>query len=462
MEPGKVFVGGISWDTNEDSLREYFQTFGEIVEAVIMKDRTTGRARGFGFIIFADPSVAERVVKEKHMIDGRTVEAKKAVPRDDHQVNRNSVGMQSSPGSIRTKKIFVGGLASSVTESDFKKYFDQFGTITDVVVMYDQNTQRHRGFGFITYDSEEAVDKVLYKTFHELNGKMVEVKRAVPKELSSPGQIRSPLGVSLFGLNRMNNLLSGYTLGYNPTTNGSYGVTMDRISPTAVGRNQYSSFSPSGYSLGILDSALSSNYRGGRNFGSNIGYGHIYGGNSTRPSDLMGYTSGRIGGSSMLNWNMLENEILRNNANSSTFNDSVSSGSSSIGLSSAFGGFGTIWDLSTVPDHHKRNSSSRNDIINYNNSGVAGYRPYSGSIIGETSTLTGKEDVHSGSPYGSGSHTSFFEDQTWHSLSADREGSGSFRYGLGSMASDVVMPKNSLDYAGAYSITNRSNTGIAA
>ncbi|KAK3000034.1 hypothetical protein RJ639_022631, partial [Escallonia herrerae] len=72
MEPGKLFIGGISWDTDEERLREYFHTFGEVVEAVIMKDRTTGRARGFGFIIFADAAVAERVVKEKHTIDGRT------------------------------------------------------------------------------------------------------------------------------------------------------------------------------------------------------------------------------------------------------------------------------------------------------------------------------------------------------------------------------------------------------
>lgn len=73
MEPGKLFIGGISWDTNEDRLREYFQSFGEVVEAVIMKDRATGRARGFGFIVFSDPAVAEKVVTEKHVIDGRIV-----------------------------------------------------------------------------------------------------------------------------------------------------------------------------------------------------------------------------------------------------------------------------------------------------------------------------------------------------------------------------------------------------
>ncbi|KAK9093320.1 hypothetical protein Syun_028231 [Stephania yunnanensis] len=54
---GKLFIGGISWDTNEDRLKDYFQNFGEVVEAVIMKDWTTGRARGFGFVVFADPAV---------------------------------------------------------------------------------------------------------------------------------------------------------------------------------------------------------------------------------------------------------------------------------------------------------------------------------------------------------------------------------------------------------------------
>ncbi|KAK9715096.1 hypothetical protein RND81_06G143500 [Saponaria officinalis] len=244
MEPGKLFVGGISWDTNEDRLREYFQTFGEVVEAVIMKDRATGRARGFGFVIYADPAVAERVVRQKHMIDGRTVEAKKAVPRDDqHMVGRNHSSPIASP--VRTKKIFVGGLASTVTEGDFKRYFDQFGNITDVVVMYDHNTQRPRGFGFITFDSEEAVERALINNFHELHGKKVEVKRAVPKELS-PGPSRSPLGVGSGGLSRVNSFLNGYVQGYNSSP---IGVKIDERhnSPMSFARNGFPAFSPSGY-----------------------------------------------------------------------------------------------------------------------------------------------------------------------------------------------------------------------
>ncbi|KAK8495638.1 hypothetical protein V6N13_092858 [Hibiscus sabdariffa] len=78
-------------------------------------------------------------------------------------MNISTSSIQGSPGPGRTRKIFVRGLASTVTESDFKKYFDQFGNITNDVVMYDHNTQRPRGFGFITYDSEEAVEKKVVK-----------------------------------------------------------------------------------------------------------------------------------------------------------------------------------------------------------------------------------------------------------------------------------------------------------
>ena len=72
-DQGKIFVGGISWETTEEKLKDHFSKFGEIVEVVIMKDRATGRARGFGFIVFADPMVSDMVLLEKHNIDGRMV-----------------------------------------------------------------------------------------------------------------------------------------------------------------------------------------------------------------------------------------------------------------------------------------------------------------------------------------------------------------------------------------------------
>ena len=94
--------------------------------------------------------------------------------KKQRSAQKSSSNVGSGP---RTKKIFVGGLSPTVTEDEFKRYFELFGNITDVVVMYDQISQRPRGFGFITFDSEEAVDKVVMKNFHELHEKMVEVKK---------------------------------------------------------------------------------------------------------------------------------------------------------------------------------------------------------------------------------------------------------------------------------------------
>nr|GEX51167.1 heterogeneous nuclear ribonucleoprotein 1-like [Tanacetum cinerariifolium] len=439
MEHGKLFIGGISWDTNEERLKEYFESFGEVIEAVIMKDRTTGRARGFGFVVFLDPVVAERVVKEKHVIDGRTVEAKKAVPRDDQQIlnNRSTGSIQGSPGPIRTKKIFVGGLASSVTESDFKTYFDQFGIITDVVVMYDHNTQRPRGFGFITYESEESVDKALLRTFHELNGKMVEVKRAVPKE-SSPSPNRNQISGFNHGLSRVNSLLNAYTQGYNP----NYGARMDGMNFSGNGNG---------------------------NFGSNLGYGRVmspmYGANSNRYADPIGYGmgggGGGTGGGIASGLNSTSHNLWGNgNQNFSTSSPSLSN---FLAPGSGSGGIGAIWGNGGVIGGG--NGGLIGGSLNFGNEeSTIGYRRNNGNSIIDPAYSYGVIDdgeIGGGNSFGGGNaDSSFYADPAWRASSPELDVPDLFGYSLGSGASDGI-PKNSVGYVG-YSVANRSNRGIAA
>ena len=75
-DQGKLFIGGISWETSEEKLRDYFGQYGDVLQAVVMKDKTTGRPRGFGFVVFADPAVLDMVLQDKHTIDGRMVSSK--------------------------------------------------------------------------------------------------------------------------------------------------------------------------------------------------------------------------------------------------------------------------------------------------------------------------------------------------------------------------------------------------
>ncbi|KYO32165.1 RNA-binding Musashi-like protein 2 isoform B [Alligator mississippiensis] len=81
-DPGKMFIGGLSWQTSPDSLRDYFSKFGEIRECMVMRDPTTKRSRGFGFVTFADPASVDKVLAQPHHeLDSKTIDPKVAFPR---------------------------------------------------------------------------------------------------------------------------------------------------------------------------------------------------------------------------------------------------------------------------------------------------------------------------------------------------------------------------------------------
>ncbi|XP_061956527.1 uncharacterized protein LOC133678271 isoform X1 [Populus nigra] len=68
----KIFVGGLPWETRSDSLHRYFEQFGEIKEAVVIIDRSTGKSKGYGFVTFKDPGSATRACQNPYpVIDGR-------------------------------------------------------------------------------------------------------------------------------------------------------------------------------------------------------------------------------------------------------------------------------------------------------------------------------------------------------------------------------------------------------
>ena len=66
---------------SEDTLRDYFSQFGALEGAEVMKDRYTGKSRGFGFVSFVDAASAVRALNTEHCIDGRRCEAKVALPK---------------------------------------------------------------------------------------------------------------------------------------------------------------------------------------------------------------------------------------------------------------------------------------------------------------------------------------------------------------------------------------------
>lgn len=163
----KLFVGGLSWETTEKELRDHFGQYGEIESINIKTDPTTGRSRGFAFIVYKEAdSIDKVVVVPEHVINNKKVDPKKA--------------------KARTGKIFVGGLIPEISDDEIKAYFGQFGNIVDVEMPFDKQKNQRKAFCFITFDSEAVVNDLLKTPKQTISGKEVDVKKATPKPENAP------------------------------------------------------------------------------------------------------------------------------------------------------------------------------------------------------------------------------------------------------------------------------------
>ncbi|XP_061379525.1 heterogeneous nuclear ribonucleoprotein 27C isoform X2 [Danaus plexippus] len=172
-EKGKLFVGGLSWETSQENLQRYFSRYGDVIDCVVMKNSESGRSRGFGFVTFAEPSLVNVVLQNgPHQLDGRTIDPKPCNPRTLQKPKRGG----------GYPKVFLGGLPSNITETDLRVFFGRYGKVMEVVIMYDQEKKKSRGFGFLSFEDEISVERVTQEHFINLNGKQVEIKRAEPRD----------------------------------------------------------------------------------------------------------------------------------------------------------------------------------------------------------------------------------------------------------------------------------------
>ena len=101
----KLFVGGLSWDTKDDGLRQAFVSYGEITEAKVITDRDTGRSRGFGFVTFAQDDDAKTAISKMDGtdLDGKTIKVNEAQEKRPREGGRSSGGFGGGRGSRRNR-----------------------------------------------------------------------------------------------------------------------------------------------------------------------------------------------------------------------------------------------------------------------------------------------------------------------------------------------------------------------
>jgi heterogeneous nuclear ribonucleoprotein A1/A3 len=176
----KVFVGGLSLQTTEEALKEFYSQYGTITDCVVMKDPTTRRSRGFGFVTFTSMDEVDKAMKARpHLIDGKTVDPKRAVPREASQKNE---------ANISTKRLYVSGVRDEHNEKEFQDYFSKYGTVEKVEIIKDKNTGKYRGFAFISFDDYDPVDKCCLERQHMILNHRCDVKKALSKDEISKAQ----------------------------------------------------------------------------------------------------------------------------------------------------------------------------------------------------------------------------------------------------------------------------------
>ncbi|KAK2905384.1 hypothetical protein Q8A67_007183 [Cirrhinus molitorella] len=170
----KLFIGGLSFETTEDSLRAHFEQWGKLTDCVVMRDPANKRSRGFGFVTYSCVAEVDAAMAARpHKVDGRVVEPKRAVSRED----------SNRPGAhLTVKKIFVGGIKEDTDEYHIREYFERYGKIETIDIMEERSTGKKRGFCFVTFDDHDTVDKIVAQKYHTINSHNCEVRKALPKQ----------------------------------------------------------------------------------------------------------------------------------------------------------------------------------------------------------------------------------------------------------------------------------------
>merc|ERR1719376_134489 len=195
-----------------------------------------------------------------HVIDGRTVDTKRAMPRE-------SSGKQEVSG--QTKKLFLGGI-KDLSEDELREAFNQYGEIVGVNIPVDRETNKQRGFAFIEFSDTDAADKAAFQGEVMISDTRVDVKKAKEKnDMGGRGGGRGGYGGGRGGSR------GGYGGGYGGGQ-GGYG-SQGGYDGSSGG---YGGQSSGGYGSSGSQGSWGASGGSGQDFGSS--YGESYSGGPSR------------------------------------------------------------------------------------------------------------------------------------------------------------------------------------
>eukprot|EP00826_Nyctotherus_ovalis_P014452 TRINITY_DN1402_c0_g1_i8.p2 TRINITY_DN1402_c0_g1~~TRINITY_DN1402_c0_g1_i8.p2 ORF type:complete len:325 (-),score=100.58 TRINITY_DN1402_c0_g1_i8:93-1067(-) len=180
----KLFLGGLYFQTEQD-IRDYFKSIAPILQLTLITDRTSTGSKGYAFITLEDKdgTVRKKVLSTPHYIKDKIVDLKL---EDSNKKITDQLSVN--------KKVFVGGLDPSVDASELRRFFERYGGVQDAIVIRNVATNVSRGFGFVTFDSEEVAERCVKDNNYKIKGKRVDIKRADPRQARQRQSRVYPLG----------------------------------------------------------------------------------------------------------------------------------------------------------------------------------------------------------------------------------------------------------------------------
>ncbi|MFS7957243.1 putative RNA recognition motif domain, nucleotide-binding alpha-beta plait domain superfamily [Helianthus anomalus] len=167
----KLYVGNLPWNVDSAALAQLFQRAGNVEMVEVVYDKGSGRSRGFGFVTMSTVEEVEAATRQfnGYELDGRQLRVNSGPPpskgdsfsrgqRDGGRGGYNSGGGRSYDS---TNKVYVGNLAWSVDNLALETLFQEQGNVMEARVVYDRDSGRSKGFGFVTYGSMDEVNKAI-------------------------------------------------------------------------------------------------------------------------------------------------------------------------------------------------------------------------------------------------------------------------------------------------------------
>nr|ACD54760.1 SJCHGC06052-like protein [Adineta vaga] len=179
----QIQFSNLSYKTTEQTLMNYFSTYGQINKLVLYKDDQDQSLRK-GFLIYQNCNSSNLLMSERpHLIDKREAFLQRTMPTNFYTNNNNNCLSETLGMNLTVNELFISRLYSGERKDLFINYFQKFGTITDCRVFnsYSQNPKQ-MGFAFLRFNDYDSVDQIILSRPHVINSKYYHVRKSIPRE----------------------------------------------------------------------------------------------------------------------------------------------------------------------------------------------------------------------------------------------------------------------------------------